>query len=277
MGLLNTLKSALGLNTPVVPRDPEPLRLTDPALSRLSQLPPGHGIHVSTRRAARGRVVLVDEGEAQGPPPAGYDRMTVGDRDLERLRGLVLDYRDGGWHVTTQLDLRARETPNPNGRVYLCNRWLAEGRPLFFTAEREGLPDLPAELLDVPGVQTVLLRENTITIERQPDAPWDAIDAGVNSALRTYFLGTGHRISGEEVDRDGLVAEVQAVLEKNILPGIHADGGDIELVSIDEGVVFVRMQGACRSCPASTATLKLGVERTLKAAFPDRIRAVEQI
>jgi Fe-S cluster biogenesis protein NfuA len=277
VGLLNTLKSALGLNTPVVPRDPLPLQLSDDAVTRLSQLPEGHGIHVATRRAERGRIVVVEEGESLGPPPAGYQQMTIGDPDLQRLRGLVLDHHDGGWHVSTHLELRSRETPNPDGRLYVCNRWLAEGRPLFFTAERDALPDLPASLLEVSGVRTVLIRDNTVTIERQADAPWDVIDAGVNTALRMYFLSTGHRMTSEEVDRTGLMAEVQAVLERSILPGIHADGGDLELVSIDEGVVFVRMQGACRSCPASTATLKLGVERTLREAFPDQIRAVEQI
>ncbi|MEZ4318533.1 MAG: NifU family protein [Myxococcota bacterium] len=277
MGLLNTLKNALGLSTPVVPRDPEPLQMSAEASARLSQLPAGHGIHVSTRRAERGRIVVVEEGEAQGPSAPGFERTTIGDRDLERMRGLVLDYRDGGWHVSTHLDLRAKETPNPNGRLYLCNRWLAEGRPLFFGGEREGLPDLPALLLGIRGVRTVLLRDNTITVEREPSADWDAIDSGVNVALRTYFLSTGHRITGEEVDRTGLMAEVQAVLEQRILPGIHSDGGDLELVSIDDGVVFVKMQGACRSCPASTATLKLGVERTLKEAFPGKIVGVEQI
>jgi len=279
MGLLNTLKSALGFNTPVVPHDPEPLAISDDARARLDALPEGHGIHVATRAAERGRLVVVEEGEALGPAAPGYPRMTIGDKDLHRMRGLVLDYKQGGWHVSTHLDLRGRETPNPHGRLYACNRWLAEGRPQFFTPARDALPDLPALLLDLPGVKTVLLRDNTITIEREPTATWDTLDAGVNTALRTYFLSAGHRLPSAAPSGDSteLMEQVQAVLAERILPGIHADGGDIQLVSIEDGVVLVQMQGACRSCPASTATLKLGVERTLREAFPDRIHSVEQV
>lgn len=277
MGLFSTLKSALGLTTPVVPRDPEPLGVSDSGLSRLRELEPGSGIHVGTQRAARGRLVTVREGPSEGPPPPGYERLTIGDRDLQRLRGLVLDYRDGAWHVSTHLELRANETPNPHGRLYRSNRWLAEGRPQFFTPDMDDLPDLSALVLEIPGARTVLVRENTLTIEREPGATWEAIDHGVDTALRTYFLSAGHRLSGESVERTGLMAEIMTVLEQRVLPGIHADGGDMELVSLTDGVLYVSLQGACRSCPASTATLKLGVERVLKEAFPEDIQSVEQV
>ncbi len=283
MGLLSSLKNALGLNSPVVPRDPEPLQLSEDALARLHSLPDGHGIHVATRRAARGRLVAVEEGESMGPPPPGYERMTIGDRDLERLRGLVLDFKQGGWHVSTHLELRARETPNPDGRLYLCNRILAEGRTFQFTStqreEGADLPDLAEFLLDIPGARSALVRDNTVTIERVPDASWDRIDAGVDTALRSYFLSAGHRLTAQvsAASSGGLEDEVRAVLAERIVPAIQSDGGDLQLVSIDDGVVFVELQGACRSCPASTMTLKQGVERTLLQAFPNRIRAVEQV
>ena len=58
--------------------------------------------------------------------------------------------------------------------------------------------------------------------------------------------------------------EVERVLNK-IRPGLQADGGDVELVEVTpEGVVKVRLQGACAGCPMSQMTLKLGIERTLR-------------
>jgi Fe-S cluster biogenesis protein NfuA len=56
-----------------------------------------------------------------------------------------------------------------------------------------------------------------------------------------------------------------------IRPLIQADGGDIELVNIDEqaGKVSIRFQGACKSCPMSAMTLKMGVERHVKQAIPE--------
>jgi Fe-S cluster biogenesis protein NfuA len=54
-----------------------------------------------------------------------------------------------------------------------------------------------------------------------------------------------------------------------IRPFLQRDGGDIELVEINEGVVKVRLKGACGSCPMSMMTLKMGVEKTLKEEFPE--------
>ncbi len=62
--------------------------------------------------------------------------------------------------------------------------------------------------------------------------------------------------------------EVQAVIDK-IRPMLQADGGDVELVSVDNGVVKVRLQGACKGCPMSQMTLKNGIEKYLKKEVPE--------
>lgn len=62
-----------------------------------------------------------------------------------------------------------------------------------------------------------------------------------------------------------------------IRPYLQADGGDVELVSVtDEGVVNVRLKGACEGCPMSAYTLKLGIEQKLKEAVPE-VKKVEQV
>ena len=68
----------------------------------------------------------------------------------------------------------------------------------------------------------------------------------------------------------GMTKRVQGVIDY-IRPLLQADGGDIELVSIDEstGKVSVRLQGACRGCPGAAMTLKMGVERHLKEKVPE--------
>lgn len=63
--------------------------------------------------------------------------------------------------------------------------------------------------------------------------------------------------------------KVQDVLDQ-IRPGLQADGGDVELVSVeDDGTVKVRLTGACAGCPMSTMTLKNGIERALKDHIPE--------
>ena len=70
-------------------------------------------------------------------------------------------------------------------------------------------------------------------------------------------------------DQQTMTHRVTEVIE-NIRPMLQADGGDIDLVSVDEptGVVTVRLQGACRGCPGAAMTLKMGVERHLKERVP---------
>lgn len=62
--------------------------------------------------------------------------------------------------------------------------------------------------------------------------------------------------------------KVEAALNK-IRPALRADGGDVELVDVKEGVATVRLTGACGGCPMSTMTLRLGVERVIKAEVPE--------
>ncbi len=70
-------------------------------------------------------------------------------------------------------------------------------------------------------------------------------------------------------------AEVQKVLE-TIRPALQADGGDVELVDVEGGVVKVRLTGACGCCPMATMTLKGGIEATLKREIP-AVERVEQV
>jgi Fe-S cluster biogenesis protein NfuA len=68
---------------------------------------------------------------------------------------------------------------------------------------------------------------------------------------------------------------VEKALDK-IRPALRADGGDIELVDVVDGVVKVRLTGACGGCPMSQMTLKMGVEKVLKQQVPE-VKSVETV
>ena len=70
--------------------------------------------------------------------------------------------------------------------------------------------------------------------------------------------------------------QVEQALQ-DIRPALQADGGDVELVEVtEEGVVKVKLKGACGGCPMAQMTLKQGIERRLKALIPD-IKSVESV
>ena len=69
--------------------------------------------------------------------------------------------------------------------------------------------------------------------------------------------------------------QVEKSLQK-IRPMLQADGGDVELVDVEDGVVKLRLQGACAGCPGAQMTLKMGVERQLRQDIPE-LKAVEAV
>jgi len=69
---------------------------------------------------------------------------------------------------------------------------------------------------------------------------------------------------------------VQDVLN-TIRPSLQADGGDVELLDVDpDGIVKVRLQGACHGCPMAAMTLQMGIERILKSQIPE-VQGVENV
>jgi Fe-S cluster biogenesis protein NfuA len=69
--------------------------------------------------------------------------------------------------------------------------------------------------------------------------------------------------------------QVETVINE-IRPMLQADGGDIELVDVEDGVVKVRLRGACAGCPGAQMTLKMAVERKLKEQIPE-VERVEPV
>jgi len=62
--------------------------------------------------------------------------------------------------------------------------------------------------------------------------------------------------------------KVEAVLAR-IRPTLQSDGGDVELVDVNEGIVRLKLKGACAGCPMATMTLRHGIERILKEQIPE--------
>lgn len=77
------------------------------------------------------------------------------------------------------------------------------------------------------------------------------------------------------MEKEVMKEKVMEVLDK-IRPALQADGGNVELVDIEDGVVKVRLQGACVGCPMSQITLKQGIERFLKKEIPE-VKSVESV
>ncbi|XP_024982138.1 nifU-like protein 1, chloroplastic [Cynara cardunculus var. scolymus] len=69
---------------------------------------------------------------------------------------------------------------------------------------------------------------------------------------------------------------VDTVLD-DVRPYLIADGGNVDVVSVEDGVVSLKLQGACGNCPSSTTTMKMGIERVLKEKFGDAVKDIVQV
>jgi NFU1 iron-sulfur cluster scaffold homolog, mitochondrial len=141
---------------------------------------------------------------------------------------------------------------------------------------------LASRLLSVDGVTSVFYGADFITVTKVADANWahikpevfslitEAVTSGeqmVNTVEKTSAengqdTGTEDTLSVSDDDTE-VVSMIKELLETRIRPAIQEDGGDIEYRGFEDGMVMLKLRGACRTCDSSTVTLKNGIENML--------------
>ena len=173
-------------------------------------------------------------------------------------------------------------TPNPDAIMLKVRETLVQSGTHEFTA-RDDTDNAPLAkiLLDIQAIQLVLIAPRFVTLRKSPSSDWPDLVPLAKQALRE-FLDSGQMAVFEQQNTldPAEVGEIEKqiihLLDEDIRPALAMDGGDINFVSFEDGVVTVQLIGASSSCPSSTATLKMGVERLLTEEIPE-VRAVEQI
>ena len=208
----------------------------------------------------------------------------------ETLTNLKIDYLDqgassgfsltGGKPPLPRVVLRAENTPNPDARKYVLAFSLGEGNTTYtqegVTGEEDAeVPEVFAQVLALEGVESVFVLKTFVTITRTQgggaglSADWNTFDDRARellSKLERPKLSAGKSYG----DGDSLFERIGRFVISDVAPFLQQDGGDIELVKVDdEGKVHVRLVGACGTCPSSVMTLQGGVERRLKGEFPE--------
>ncbi|CAI5483186.1 unnamed protein product [Closterium sp. Yama58-4] len=102
-----------------------------------------------------------------------------------------------------------------------------------------------------------------------------ATDSATGAIVSPFARGAGSK-GGVKEEVEMTVAAVDAALEA-VRPYLIADGGNVEVAGISNGVVSVRLQGACGTCPSSTSTMKMGIEAELQRCFPTQLKEVVQV
>jgi Fe-S cluster biogenesis protein NfuA len=186
--------------------------------------------------------------------------------------------------------IQTEETPNPNVLKFLPGKEILEGASieLFSTQKGENVP-LARRLFRIPGIKSLFFGRDFISVTKKEEIDWSGIKADIFGTLMDYFtlhdkveiqekkVPNTHK-STPQSEEDEITQEIKDLLNTKVRPAVAGDGGDITFERFEDGVVFVKMKGACSGCPSSTMTLKSGIENMLRYYIPEvqEVRAVNE-
>ncbi len=176
--------------------------------------------------------------------------------------------------------IQTEATPNPATLKFLPGKTVLSGGTREFRdlAEAEPASPLAASLFAVDGVTGVFLGADFVSVTKDDSAEWQALKPAILGAIMEHYLSGAPTVvdgpgvvDGEDFDSGDaeLVATIKELIETRVRPAVANDGGDITFRGYREGIVYLKMQGACSGCPSSTATLRYGIENLLKHFVPE--------
>ena len=154
--------------------------------------------------------------------------------------------------------------------AFTVDRPLFAGESAHFAGSTGAGSPLAAELLLLPGVESVLIADNTVTVSAGHEVDWPAL--GIGNIIRKH-IRSGVPIIAEDYFRDlpsegDLKWAIRDLLDREINPAVAAHGGFIELIDVKRNNVYLRLGGGCQGCGAADVTLKQGIEKAIRGLAP---------
>ncbi len=176
------------------------------------------------------------------------------------------------------IKLQIQSTPNPNALKFVLNVPVKiEGKAIYKNAEECHTNPLARLLFSIPHVSEVYFFENYITITQDGQGDWDALEEQIQSIILNNIKDHNPSFSTETVKkvssvRSPVIEKIEAILDQTIRPALQFDGGDIQIISLENNVLTVNYQGACGSCPSSAMGTLKAIENILREEFnPDTV------
>ncbi|KAK6628164.1 hypothetical protein RUM43_001976 [Polyplax serrata] len=183
--------------------------------------------------------------------------------------------------------IQTQETPNPNSLKFLPGvKVLDNGQTIDFPSPAAAFcSPLGKSLFRIEGVKSVFLASDFITVTKDDEeTSWKLLKPEIFATIMDFFssglpvLTEGQPTSETQanVDDDETVQMIKELLDTRIRPTVQEDGGDILYIGFENGIVKLKLQGSCTSCPSSIVTLKNGIQNMLQFYIPE-VAGVEQI
>ncbi|HKD17308.1 MAG TPA: NifU family protein [Thermoanaerobaculia bacterium] len=170
-------------------------------------------------------------------------------------------------------EIRIQGEPSRSGDrcAFVVDRPVFPGESAHFT---RGTPSpespLAADLLAIPGVESVLIADNTVTVGVEHPVDWPAL--GIGNVIRKHIRSGAPIVSAEylrDLPSEGdLKWAIRDLLEREINPAVAQHGGYVELIDVRRNNVYLRLGGGCQGCGAADVTLKQGIEKAIRELVP---------
>jgi len=182
--------------------------------------------------------------------------------------------------------IQTEDTPNPETLKFMPGEnVLKSGTADFSNIEASKVSPLASRLFEVEGVSRVFLGSDFISVTKDTSLEWNNLKPSILTGIMEHF-SSGFPVLNSIDDNDSevnniedneTVKQIKDLLETRVRPAVAMDGGDITFCSFEDGIVTLKMQGACAGCPSSNATLKMGIENMLKHYIPEvtEVKATE--
>eukprot|EP00998_Keelungia_sp_KM082_P007234 NODE_3439_length_894_cov_55.963494_g3417_i0.p1 GENE.NODE_3439_length_894_cov_55.963494_g3417_i0~~NODE_3439_length_894_cov_55.963494_g3417_i0.p1 ORF type:complete len:228 (-),score=19.42 NODE_3439_length_894_cov_55.963494_g3417_i0:158-841(-) len=171
--------------------------------------------------------------------------------------------------------IKTKETPNPDCLMFSADGvgFMDPGQSADFpNADVADVSSLAQTLFQIDGVRAVFFADEYITVSRKAEVvDWSELTPGIYAAITTWrSSGEPLLLERSQVDDcepqegdDEVVLLVKEILTSKVKPKVQKDGGNVIFIGLDEGVVYVQLQGACSNCPSASQTLKGGIEKMI--------------
>lgn len=178
--------------------------------------------------------------------------------------------------------IQTEQTPNPDSLKFIPGMpVLPVGTAEYNSAEAAAKASPLAEaIFKIDGVKSVFLSTTYLSVTKLADWDWPMLKTPILATIMTHYTSgmpvLNESAMGEARPRvpikgldEALEAQIREVLDTYIRPAVMQDGGDVELDSFEDGVLYLRMRGACAGCPSAVGTLKIGIENLVKHYVPE--------
>ncbi|XP_023408488.2 NFU1 iron-sulfur cluster scaffold homolog, mitochondrial isoform X1 [Loxodonta africana] len=181
--------------------------------------------------------------------------------------------------------IQTQDTPNPNSLKFIPGKPVLETRTMDFPTPASAFRSpLARQLFRIEGVKSVFFGPDFITVTKESEElDWNLLRPDIYATIMDFFasglpLVTEETSSGEagSEEDDEVVAMIKELLDTRIRPTVQEDGGDVIFKGFEDGIVQLKLQGSCTSCPSSIITLKNGIQNMLQFYIPE-VEGVEQV